>query len=183
MYHAVSLPNTFTPEECGRIIDLGAAAEFRAAALVGGQQHDNIRRARITWLDDQTSAAWIMQRIVDLVATANRTYFNFTLTDFSERLQLAHYDGDQQGHFDWHSDIGDGPLARQRKLTVVVQISDPDTYQGGGLETNSDAQIRTADRARGSATLFPSFVLHRVDPVTSGDRYSLTTWVHGPAFR
>ena len=41
----------------------------------------------------------------------------------------------------------------------------------------------TAGIARGTATLFPSYMLHRVTPVTEGIRHSLTVWAHGPAFR
>ena len=44
---------------------------------------------------------------------------------------LARYGAERAGHFDWHSDIGDGPLARQRKLTMVVQLSEPGAYRGG----------------------------------------------------
>jgi PKHD-type hydroxylase len=77
----------------------------------------------------------------------------------------------------------DGPTARRRKLTFVVQLSAPDDYDGGTLETNADGIVRQASRAVGSALMFPSFVLHRVAPVTRGERYSLTLWSHGPAFR
>ena len=59
----------------------------------------------------------------------------------------------------------------------------PDDYDGGTLETNADGIVRQASRAIGSALMFPSFVLHRVAPVTRGERYSLTLWSHGPAFR
>ncbi|HET7413774.1 MAG TPA: 2OG-Fe(II) oxygenase, partial [Pararhizobium sp.] len=93
------------------------------------------------------------------------------------------YGAEAGGHFDWHSDIGDGLLAARRKLTIVVQLSDPADYQGGLLQTNADGHVNDATAARGSAIVFPSFVLHRVTSVTAGARYSLTTWVHGPAFR
>lgn len=45
------------------------------------------------------------------------------------------------------------------------------------------AGIISAPLAQGTATVFPGFVLHRVTPVTTGARYSLTVWAHGPAFR
>ena len=47
----------------------------------------------------------------------------------------------------------------------------------------ADGIVRQASRALGSALMLPSFVLHRVAPVTRGERYSLTLWSHGPAFR
>lgn len=183
MLDAVDIPDLFDLAECGRIAALHEGAAFADAGLVGGVRRDNIRRARLCWLDESAGAGWVLERIMAAVRETNRTRFGFDLTEFAERMQLAWYGAETGGHFDWHVDIGDGPVARRRKLTIVVQLSDPSGYEGGALQTNADARIREAPRARGGATLFPSFVLHRVSPVTRGARRSLTTWVHGPAFR
>lgn len=177
------LESVFTEEECQRIITIAEADSFADAALVRGDLVGDIRRARIAWLDEAGCADWVFRRILDAVAEINREHFGFDLTEFAERMQVAWYGAEAGGHFDWHSDIGDGPLAARRKLTLVVQLSDPADYRGGLLQTNADGHVKDATSARGSATVFPSFVLHRVTPVTAGARYSLTTWVHGPAFR
>ncbi|MEH0073614.1 2OG-Fe(II) oxygenase [Pannonibacter sp. Pt2] len=177
-----TMKDVFTPAECAEIIALAENVEMKDGGLVGGIQH-NIRRARISWLDDQGSAAFVMNRILETVATANREAFQFDITDFQERLQVAAYDETDEGHYDWHSDIGDGAIARQRKLTIVVQLSQPDLYTGGSLDLDLGSAKWSAPREQGSATLFASFMLHRVTPVSSGRRYSLTCWCHGPSFR
>lgn len=105
------------------------------------------------------------------------------LDGFDESAQVARYGAERQGHFGWHADIGDGRLAGRRKLTMVVQLSDADAYRGGALEVMPSAHTVEASRERGSATLFPSFLLHRVTPVEEGARHSLTIWAHGPGFR
>lgn len=183
MLSALTRPDAFTPGECARILALARRSAYAAAGLVGGEQAARIRRARIAWLDEADSAAWVFARVVDLVAEANRAHFGFDLTEFAERMQVAWYDGTAGGHFDWHSDIGDGPFAARRKLTLVVQLSDPADYEGGRLELNAGFGPVAAEIRQGSAILFPSFVLHRVVPVSRGARHSLTTWVHGPPFR
>ena len=124
-----------------------------------------------------------MDRVIDLVRAANRDVFDFDITDFAESPQVARYGAEREGHFGWHSDVGEGRLAERRKLTIVVQLYEPDAYTGGDLEVMPGANIISADRARGTATLFPSFVLHRVTPVTVGERHSLTVWCHGAPFR
>lgn len=177
------LPDAFSPAECTQIVALAGEAGLAAAGLVGRVANSNIRRAEIAWLDDVPGAGWVSDRLVRLVAEANRDSFDFALTDFAESPQVARYGAEAEGHFSWHSDIGDGPVARRRKLTLVVQLSDPDDYEGGALELMPDANVLPADRARGAAVVFPSFVLHRVTPVTRGSRHSLTVWAHGPAFR
>jgi PKHD-type hydroxylase len=134
-------------------------------------------------LDDLPEAAWVMDRMMRLVAQANREAFGFDLTEFAESPQVARYGAEREGHFDWHSDIGAGALAAKRKLTIVVQLSEPQDYENGTLELQPDSNIRQTPRDQGTAILFPSFVLHRVTPVTKGTRWSLTLWSHGPAFR
>lgn len=183
MLSAYAVPEAFLPAECDAIIALSHEKDLADAGLVGNRSDHNLRRAELAWLDDRDGGGWVMDRIMALVAEANRTHFDFALTEFGESPQVARYGAEREGHFVWHSDIGEGPLASRRKLTLVVQLSEGADYLGGVLELQADANLRPSDRARGSAVLFPSFVLHRVTPVTKGERYSLTTWVHGPAFR
>jgi PKHD-type hydroxylase len=182
VYDAVTFPDAFSAEECAAIRALAEGAPAREAGLVGGAARPDIRRARLVWLDDVAGGDWVMGRLIELFRTANRD-FGFDLTDFAESAQIARYDADRQGHFDWHTDCGDGPLARRRKLTLVMQLSDPAGYEGGALQTLPDATPREAERSLGAAILFPSFVLHRVTPVTRGTRQSLTLWAHGAPFR
>jgi PKHD-type hydroxylase len=183
MHRLYTRPGAFSAGDCERIIALAGAEALEDAGLVGGVANHNLRRADIAWLDERDGAGWVMDRIIEIVAEANREAFDFDLREFAESPQVARYDGDREGHFTWHSDIGDGPVARKRKLTMVVQLSEPDAYDGGALELMPDAGVAMAGRARGAATVFPSFVLHRVTPVTRGTRHSLTIWAHGPAFR
>lgn len=179
----LTLADALKPDECAALIDLVQAHQMQEAGLVKGRTAHDIRRAEIGWLDDIPAASWVMDRMVGLVARANRDGFGFDLTDFGESAQVARYGAERLGHFDWHSDIGAGNWAAKRKLTIVVQLSDPDAYAGGALELRPDSNVTTAPRARGLATIFPSFVLHRVTPVTAGTRWSLTLWAHGPQFR
>lgn len=179
----ISLPDALSADECDRLIALIAAHQLKDAGLVGGTTAHNIRRAEIAWLDDIPQAAWVLDRMISLTAQANREAFRFELSDFGESPQVARYSAERMGHFDWHSDIGAGQWAAKRKLTIVVQLSDPAAYEGGALEIRPDSNITQAPRSRGTATIFPSFTLHRVTPLTSGTRWSLTLWSHGPAFR
>lgn len=183
MLHPLEIPCVFTRDQCHRIIAAALAGQFHDAALVGGIQADNARRSRLFWLDEDHESAWTFRRLLDTFANVNRQHFKFDLEEFAERMQVAWYGAETGGFFDWHVDFGDGQTAMRRKLTMVVQLSDAENYEGGNLETNADGVIRQASRQIGSALCFPSFVLHRVAPVMQGERYSLTLWSHGPAFR
>lgn len=183
MIRVHTIPGALSAAECQLILTQTQEVNSRDAGLVGRNTDHNLRRADLVWVDDIPGAGWIMDNVVAIVGAANRDVFDFALQGFDESAQIARYDAARQGHFDWHADIGDGPLAARRKLTVVVQLSDPADYEGGTLEIMPSAQIIRAANDRGTATVFPSYLLHRVTPVTKGTRHSLTIWAHGPAFR
>lgn len=178
----LTLPDSFSADECARITAATDAADAADARLVRGDRAHNIRRADLVWIDDLPEMEWVADRMVDLVRHANR-HFGFDLDAMSESPQVARYTAARAGHFDWHSDIGEGVVAARRKLTLVVQLSDPAGYAGGALELRPSVQVIEAARTQGGAVAFPSFLLHRVAPVTKGTRHSLTIWAHGPAFR
>lgn len=179
-HHTVT--GVFSVAECADLVALAERAPAAQGRLVGNVGSD-MRRADLVWVDDLPGCDWVMDRLTRAVAEANRATFGFDIEGFDESAQIARYGAERRGHFDWHSDIGDGRLAARRKLTIVAQLSDPADYAGGALELQPSAHVVQADRARGAVTLFPSYLLHRVTPVTEGVRFSLTLWSHGPAFR
>jgi len=90
------------------------------------------------------------------------------------------YDSSRQGEYSWHMDAIDGPS--DIKLTAVVNIS-TGPYEGGDLELFINERTVLAEmRTPGALVVFPSFVSHRVTPVTKGVRRSLSYWVLGPNF-
>ncbi len=176
-------PEAFSAGECDRIIAAISAAPAKDAMLVGQTKNHSLRTANLVWVDDVDGLGWVMDRLIEIVRKSNVEQFDFDLREFAESPQVASYDASDSGHFAWHSDIGDGPMARKRKLTLVLQLSVPGSYNGGDLEVMPSAQILSANRAQGCVSIFPSFMLHQVVPVRSGVRRSLTLWAHGPAFR
>jgi len=170
--HAV--PDAFTTWECDRIVAAIARMPPNDALLLGRNRDHNLRNAKLVWMDDVGDLSWVMTRLIELVSQSNKQQFDFDLREFAESPQVASYDAAKAGHFAWHSDIGHGPEAGKRKLTLVLQLSNPDTYDGGDLEIQPSAQILSANRAQGSVSVFPSFALHQVTPVKRGIRRSLT---------
>lgn len=65
---------------------------------------------------------------------------------------------------------------KERKLTMIVQLSDTNEYQGGDLTI---APFQTGDRSIGSVIVFPSFHTHGVQEVLQGARWSLNCWAWG----
>jgi PKHD-type hydroxylase len=182
----------FTPAQCRRIVDLGCSLPGSRGELhdqEGPAASATIRDSATAWLPRDDASEWIHDRLVAVAEWANRTY-GFDLDGTVEELQFTTYDR-PGSHYTWHQDGLDGELAR-RKLSIVVQLSDPEDHRGGELEflevaEDYDGGQRAAYlasvRRQGAAIVFPAFEFHRVLPLRSGVRRSLVAWVGGPPFR
>ncbi len=62
-------------------------------------------------------------------------------------------------------------------LSFTLFLSDPDSYEGGGLIVADTAEERAFKLSPGNLILYPSTTLHRVEPVTKGTRLCLVGWV------
>jgi PKHD-type hydroxylase len=154
------------------------------------------RNSDLVWLSD----LWIFKELHPYIHQANRNAgWNFEW-DWSESCQFTKYKKGQ--YYDWHCDSWDKPYVEEgptrgkiRKLSMTCQLTDGSEYEGGELEfdfRNYDPHMRDESKHRiqckeilpkGSIIVFPSFVWHRVKPVTKGVRYSLVVWNLGYPFK
>jgi PKHD-type hydroxylase len=175
----------FTEQELNWLQEQAVKAEHRAQ--VGGGSTDEetlkqIRRSQVSWLEKTPDTAWVFQKLGHIASSLNAQYYRFDLTGFGESLQLTNYDQSEHGMYGWHVDYG-GRVSPSRKLSLVLQLTDPSQYEGGNLQVLTSGQPQNVRKQRGLVAVFPSYVLHQVTPVTSGNRQSLVAWVSGPAFR
>ena len=109
-----------------------------------------------------------------------RCGWNFDLF-VPEDVQIGRYA--KGGHYDWHIDsFPPNENNLQRKLTAVLFLSDPDSYEGGDFELRAAPDF-PKHPGQGDIIVFPSVLEHRVAPVISGERFSAVCWMTGPAFR
>jgi hypothetical protein len=116
--------------------------------------------------------------------------------DIIDQMEVLNYkEGNDK--YDWHRDseiLMDVPRDRCRKLTIIVQLSDSEDYEGCDLEiSNESPQVdydtdvlsphREAIRKKGTVIIFPAFQKHRITPLISGNRKSLVAWVNGRPWR
>lgn len=156
------------------------ASALQPGKLGTGGTAAEIRRSSVAFLDLERYE-WLYRRVWEAALELNRRYFNVEISGIAERIQIARYDGQDQGFYTWHTDFAD--LAPHRKISMSVQLSRSEDYEGGDLELLFRDAPYKADRSRGALFAFPSFALHRVTPVTAGTRWSLVTWISGPRWR
>jgi len=200
-------PSALTPRFCDDVIAY-ANAQKESMARTGGYENQELnkdqvknmqrkRKSDLVWLND----TWIYKELHPYVHEANKNAgWNFEW-DRSESCQFTKYKLNQ--YYDWHCDSWDKPYDKPdrldygkiRKLSMTCQLTDGSEYEGGELEfdfRNYDPHMRDETQhlkkakeilPKGSIIVFPSFVWHRVKPVTSGTRYSLVAWHLGQPFK
>jgi PKHD-type hydroxylase len=155
-------------------------------AQVGGNPDqatlNNIRRSQISWLNKTPETAWVFEKLAHAASSLNAEYYRFDLTGFGEPMQLTNYDQSDHGRYGWHQDYS-GKNVPSRKLSLVLQLTDPSEYEGGNLQILTRGDPENVRKQRGLIAAFPSYVLHQVTPVTQGTRQSLVAWISGPQFR
>lgn len=176
--------SAFTESEIIKIREYGDSLPKQKAVTGGGGDNgvveSDYRISEISWIPQNNDAAWIYNKISDYAIIANREMWNFDIWGYLDDLQYTVYYGNG-GHYDWHADLG--PDMSNRKLSAVLQLSDSGEYEGGTLEINIGSQVLEVPKQLGLITFFPSFLLHRVTPLTSGVRKSLVTWLCGANLR
>jgi PKHD-type hydroxylase len=148
------------------------------------QVRDRVRISDVSWVGVKPEIHHIWDKISTVVSEVNRRFFNFDLSGFHEPLQLGCYSGNQKGHYDWHTDASPFDMKVPRKLSMALLLSDPSEFEGGEFQVKIGSdEVKTLDMVKGRAWFFPSYVLHRVAPVTKGIRRSAVLWVGGPPFK
>ena len=171
-------------ETCKKII--GLAKDWKPAEVISnlnkeGKTAKDQRITDVAWSDEQ----WLYEIVWNYLHTANtNSNWNFQI-DSSERMQIARYNKD--GHFKFHQD-GNGftrfengnkyTHGKTRKLSMSIILNDE--YEGGEFEFFAKDTILAK---MGTIIVFPSYMKHRVKPVTKGTRYSLVTWFCGEPFK
>lgn len=139
---------------------------------------DEIRTSKIKWFEPTNDCAWLYNKIYKLANEANEACFKFRLHYANDRLQYTLYEGDCEGKYDWHMDIGVNENSL-RKLSVVLLLTDPQDFDGGELQIFTATNPESIPLKKGSIVFFPSFFLHRVTKVINGNRKSIVTWIGG----
>ena len=213
-------PNYFSAEEVASIHRQATMIPFDSART-GGRQPDpdapveethgmrnHIRQGEVKWFTPEGGHR-MSQDIVDKINLATQMameecgwYFKL---EFSENYQYTIYNHNPDlptgDFYTWHTDHGGeiNPDGMHRKLSMTIQLADPDDYEGGHfqwLEPNKgfdklkwgdntldmEDSIRTlpfSAKGIGSVCVFPSFLYHQVMPITRGTRISIVAWFNG----
>jgi PKHD-type hydroxylase len=150
--------------------------DLKDATIDGNEKRK--RRTKIYWLPKTDEFADVYNMFKQFLIECNNNFYKFNISEITENIQYSVYTEQEHGYYDWHIDM----IQRtNRKLSLVCQLSDPSEYEGGELQINM-GEIKSLEKEKGTIIIFPSYILHRVTPVTKGVRRTLVLWVEGPSF-
>ncbi len=205
-YPWVFWDNAFTPEELDKMCAYFESVGVERGTTVGAAEkgpngellikqapNENVRKSNVKFHNfDPTNenTNWIFQRLNSVIEQANNMFYGFDLNGF-DTFQYTEYDESENGRYDFHMDTIMGKnmpadMIETRKLSLTLCLNEAGVdYEGGEFQINQGKEIEadTAIAMRGRAFLFPSFMIHRVAPVTKGKRKSLVVWTMGPKFK
>ena len=139
--------NAFTEAELEKIHLLGDSYPKQQAVTGGGENTtaSDYRVSEISWIPEVEDTEWLYRKMANYAMEANKEMWNFDIWGYHDSFQYTTYYGDG-GHYDWHADLG--PQMSNRKLSCVLQLSEPTDYEGGDLEMNPGGQIISVPREK-----------------------------------
>ena len=168
-----------SPGECKDILEWAKESNLYSGTILSSNKLEVVqsyRDSKVSWLPVERFS-WLYDRIFESAHQTN--FWDYDIDGFFSAIQFSEYDGtNSPSYYNSHRDTG--PRYHHRKISFVILLNDPEEFSGGefGLSTAGKLEL-----TMGSALMFPSFVEHRVHPVTEGKRYSLVSWISGPKLR
>lgn len=177
----------FSPEELEKVYKDVATLPFNKASTgeEKGPADSRIRSSSVKWIPKTNEWQWLYEKLFSMAIEANNSLWHFDLFTALDCIQYTEYYDVEGGHYGWHQDIGPGAMSK-RKISITVQLSDTDEYEGGDLEIFKGGDPSDADKAprgKGVVFIFPSFMMHRVTKITKGTRRSFVLWVGGTHYK
>ena len=176
-------------EEASVDTQKGVTDEERKTGRKGDFKPDpKVRISDVAWCNEQ----WLYDIIWPLMERANHEAGWRYQIKAAESCQITRYK--KGGFYNFHRDGNGDHLSvynnpqnafmhgHVRKLSMSLMLND--NFEGGAFEFASygkeRCEITPIEAERGSVIVFPSWMEHRVAPVTKGIRYSLVNWFVGP---
>ena len=199
-----TLANVFTKDECTDIINNALNNWAERESMIQRDKGGKIEQNFESDLDYRNTTLfippkpddWLFGKILGAILEFNncKDGYGFQIAGLAEPPNMMRYhapDLDKSGKpgkYDWHVDLGPGPVPSMRKLSYSILLN-PGEYEGGAFVSKVgrkdvifEDQQKLPEELPGTMILFPSYILHRISEVTKGTRYSMVGWAHGNSF-
>jgi len=163
-----------------KIIELGESNPSSDALIGSGVVNKPTRNSILSWIYRDENSSEVFEFLIDKINSVNYYHYGMKLYGI-EYLQYSRYP--LGGHYRFHNDITVKKEDYMRKMSIVIGLNSEDSYEGGDFLLSPQGENPQSFRLdKGDLIAFPSYVPHKVTPVTSGSRITLVGWAVGPKF-
>ena len=169
------IADVLTPEELETTLTLLQQAEFIDGKTTAGRYVKSVKNNQQIKTDTEITSE--LRNIVLEALKRNVLFQVAARTKIIRPIIFSRYDvGMYYGsHFD-NAIMGDESISRS-DVSLTLFLTDPNTYQGGELVIETSLGEQSFKLDAGSAIVYPSSTLHRVETVTEGTRWAAVTWI------
>lgn len=179
-YHWKGCADSETVKQFKKIGDALPVQEAQLGSLDNAVNDKKTRISEISWIHRNSTTNHLFDFITERTDRINFWNFGFRLIGM-EALQYTRYP--INGHYQYHNDVILNKTKDCRKLSISLCLSNADDYKGGELLLSPHAAAATSIKLGfGDMVAFPSFLPHKVSPITEGERITVVTWLYGPKF-
>lgn len=174
---SINKSELFTKEECKKILDECVEDLWIPSTVVGSANFHKSKRQKLRG-DIQ---GFPFSNIRDVTKNANDSIFDFSLIGIIDQDYPQVFKYAENDFYNMHIELN--PMAPSRKITFIINLTDPSEYEGGNinfLNVDADADML---KEQGACLVFPSFMPFSIDPVTKGNKSILIGHVHGAIFK
>lgn len=167
----------FSKDECSLIVDSCLDDLWLPARVVGEETLHKANRQKLRGEPE----GFPFDNIRTITKQANDEIYDFRLLGIIDQDFPQIYRYNEGDYYNLHIDLS--PMATTRKMTFIVNLSDPETYEGGEIEfLNTDTSEADLNE-QGSILIFPSFLPYKITEVTKGQKDIIMGCIHGAVFR
>lgn len=190
-HNSIRVESAFSGEEVDLIVASLQSRE-KEQGQIGTIEAETLlkyRSSKVSFINYSKEYSWLFDKFNKIIQNVNEEYYNFDLNGY-DYIQYSEYLANENGHYDYHIDLMLDMIPQKdydflyRKLSFTLCLNQQGTdYSGGDFKIKTGAEDVSMKLNKGDMIVFPSFILHKVEPVTEGVRKSLVGWVTGPKFK
>jgi PKHD-type hydroxylase len=176
----VTVPTVLDPEQAAHARGLLAQADWEDGRVTAGAQSALSKFNQ--QLPQDSAAAREIGAAIRTALARNALFMSAALPKTIFPPLFNRY-GATEGHrFGNHIDnairyLPDGSGRIRTDLSATIFLSEPESYEGGELTVEDTYGVHSVKLSAGDMILYPATSLHRVEPVTRGERLASFFWI------
>ena len=180
----VVLKNIVSKDFVDEIVEIGETLDTQDATVTLNGERQKVKKetriSEVSFFDDEDQH-YIEEILKPIVRTVNHlNNWNVKFFDDYNYAQYTKYN--VGGYYKFHMDNREN-INKNRKISMTLLLNDSrKDFEGGEFEfksSNESSIILDELTDRGDMVIFPSHLVHRVNPITKGVRKSLVMWWTG----